>query len=133
MTTPTELIGSIPRPPKLLAALATRDGNDPALDPLDDEEIRETIAAFEATGSPVLTDGAQRKYHNFWTYAVLGMPNTAPGGFPFPISAGHIRRMLRLTAGPFCDVITTSRETAFAKIRARVEGTLMAAEILEGG
>jgi len=26
-----------------------------------------TIVQFEATGSPVITDGEQRKYHNFWT------------------------------------------------------------------
>jgi 5-methyltetrahydropteroyltriglutamate--homocysteine methyltransferase len=34
---------------------------------------------------------------------------------------------------PFCDDTTTSRETAFAKIRARVEGTALAAKILGGG
>jgi 5-methyltetrahydropteroyltriglutamate--homocysteine methyltransferase len=33
---------------------------------------------------------------------------------------------------PFCDDRSTSRETAFEKIRARVEGTRLAAEILKG-
>ena len=74
---------------------------DPALDPLYEEAIRDTIVHFEATGSPIITDGEQRKYHNFWTYCVHGMPNTAPDGFQIPFSAGHIRRMPRLTAGPF--------------------------------
>ena len=74
---------------------------DPALEPLYDEAIRDTIERFEATGSPVITDGEQRKYHNFWTYSVHGMPNTAPDGFRIPFSAGHTRRMLRLTGGPF--------------------------------
>lgn len=101
MNIPTEPIGSIPRPPRLIEALATRDGTDPALDPLYDEAIRDTIEQFEATGSPVITDGEQRKYHNFWTYCVQGLPNTAPDGFKIPFSAGHVRRMLRLTAGPF--------------------------------
>jgi 5-methyltetrahydropteroyltriglutamate--homocysteine methyltransferase len=32
---------------------------------------------------------------------------------------------------PFCDDISTTRETAFAKIRARVVGTALAAEILQ--
>jgi 5-methyltetrahydropteroyltriglutamate--homocysteine methyltransferase len=32
---------------------------------------------------------------------VQGLPNTAPDGFPIPFSAGHTRRMLRLTGGPF--------------------------------
>ena len=101
MTIPTEPIGSIPRPHELIAAVAARGGTEPALDPLYDEAIRDTIAQFEATGSPVITDGEQRKYHNFWTYSVQGMPNTAPDGFKIPFSAGHVRRMLRLTAGPF--------------------------------
>ena len=33
---------------------------------------------------------------------------------------------------PFCDDTSTTRDTAFAKIRARVEGTAIAAEILGG-
>jgi 5-methyltetrahydropteroyltriglutamate--homocysteine methyltransferase len=74
---------------------------DPALDPLYEAAIRDTIERFEATGSPVISDGEQRKYHNFWTYSVEGLPNTAPDGFQIPFSAGHTRRMLRLTGGPF--------------------------------
>ena len=101
MTIPTEPIGSIPRPLRLIEAIATGDGTDPRLDPLYDEAIRDTIERFEATGSPVITDGEQRKYHNFWTYCVHGLPNTAPDGFKIPFSAGHTRRMPRLTAGPF--------------------------------
>ena len=66
-----------------------------------DEAIRDTIERFEATGSPVITDGEQRKYHNFWTYSVHGLPNTAPDGFRIPFTAGHTRRMPRLTSGPF--------------------------------
>jgi len=99
MTISTEPIGSIPRPPRLIEAVAT--GPDPALDQLYDEAVRDTIARFEATGSPVVTDGEQRKYHNFWTYCVHGMPNTAPDGFRIPFAAGHTRRMPRLTGGPF--------------------------------
>ena len=49
----------------------------------------------------MITDGEQRKYHNFWTYCVQGLPNTAPDGFKIPFAAGHTRRMLRLTGGPF--------------------------------
>ena len=60
MRIPTEPIGSIPRPPALLAAIAGRDGIDPALDRLYDDAIRDAIARFEQTGSPVITDGTQR-------------------------------------------------------------------------
>jgi 5-methyltetrahydropteroyltriglutamate--homocysteine methyltransferase len=102
MIIPTEPIGSIPRPLRLIEAItAAGDGADSALDPLYDEAIRDTIRGLEATGSPVITDGEQRKYHNFWTYCVHGLPNTAPDGFQIPFVAGHVRRMPRLTAGPF--------------------------------
>jgi 5-methyltetrahydropteroyltriglutamate--homocysteine methyltransferase len=102
MNIPTEPIGSIPRPKTLLDAInACGDGTDPGLDGLYEEATRETIAQFEATGSPVITDGEQRKYHNFWTYSVHGLKNTSPDGFKIPFAAGHTRRMLRLTTEPF--------------------------------
>ena len=101
MTIPSEPIGSIPRPPKLIEAIATRGIDDPSLESLFEDAIRDTIERFEATGSPVITDGEQRKYHNFWTYSVHGLPNAAADGFKIPFVAGHTRRMLRLTGGPF--------------------------------
>ncbi len=101
ITIPTEPIGSIPRPLDLIEAVARGSAEDPALEMLYDAAVRDTIERFEATGSPVITDGEQRKYHNFWTYSVHGLPNTAPDGFKIPFSAGHTRRMPRLTAGPF--------------------------------
>jgi 5-methyltetrahydropteroyltriglutamate--homocysteine methyltransferase len=101
MTIPTEPIGSIPRPRWLLEAIADGDADAPSLDSLYDEAIRDTLAHFADTGSPVLTDGEQRKYHNFWTYCVHGLANTSPDGFRIPFAAGHVRRMPRLTAGPF--------------------------------
>src|SRR6478672_1793702 len=101
MIIPTEPIGSIPRSSKLLDAIKRYGNSHPSVEPLYEEAIRDTIEQFEATGSPVITDGEQRKYHNFWTYGVQGMPNTAPDGFKIPFSAGHVRRMPRLTAGPF--------------------------------
>lgn len=102
MEIPTEPIGSIPRPTGLIAAIgAAGDDAAPRLEPLYEAAIQDTIERFEATGSPVITDGEQRKYHNFWTYPVHGLPNVAPDGFRIPFAAGHVRRMHRLTAGPF--------------------------------
>jgi 5-methyltetrahydropteroyltriglutamate--homocysteine methyltransferase len=102
MSIPTEPIGSIPRPLRLIEAVnASGDHADPALEPLYLEAIRDTIQRFEATGSPVITDGEQRKYHNFLTYCVHGLANTAPDGFRIPFAAGHVRHIPRLTAGPF--------------------------------
>src|SRR5687768_6618682 len=101
MIIPTEPIGSIPRPLPLLHAVAAGEITDPCEDPLYEAAVRDTIERFEATGSSVITDGEQRKYDNFWTYSVHGLPNTAPDGFKIPFAAGHTRRMPRLTAGPF--------------------------------
>lgn len=101
MPLPTEPIGSIPRPLELIEAVAEKGSDDPSLEPLYEDAIRDTVARFEATGSPVITDGEQRKYHNFWTYCVHGLRNTAPEGFKIPFAAGHTRRMPRLTHGPF--------------------------------
>lgn len=101
ITIPTEPIGSIPRPVDLLERVAKGDSQDPELDRLYAEATRYTIERFEAAGSPVVTDGEQRRYHNFATYCVHGLLNTAPDGFKILFSDGHTRRLLRLTRGPF--------------------------------
>jgi 5-methyltetrahydropteroyltriglutamate--homocysteine methyltransferase len=102
---PTEPIGSIPRPPELIERLIRSDSADPNeepdLAPLYEDAVRDTIERFEATGSPVVTDGEQRKYNNFATYCVHGLPNTAPDGFAIAFADGHTRRLPRLTRGPF--------------------------------
>lgn len=99
----TEPIGSIPRPLALVSAAAARDRGeltDLDLEPIYTAATRDTLAAFEATGSPVVTDGEQRKYHNFATYAVHGASNLAPDGFRLQFT-GHHRTLPRLTHGPF--------------------------------
>lgn len=104
MSIPTEPIGSIPRPLALIeAARAFHAGQlaQPELDALYDEAIRDTIARFEATGSPVISDGEQRKYQGFATYSVDGLSNLAADGFRIDFASGHSRRLPRLTAGPF--------------------------------
>src|ERR1700704_541534 len=101
LTIPTEPIGSIPRPIDLIERVARGDSEDPEFAPLYEDAIRDTIELFEATGSPVVTDGEQRKHHNFATYCVHGLPNMAPDGFQIPFADGHTRRLPRLTRGPF--------------------------------
>ena len=65
-----------------------------------DQAVRETLADFEATGSPVISDGEQRKNHNFANYCVHGLPNFSPDGFRLQF-VNHYRLWPRLTAGPF--------------------------------
>jgi methionine synthase II (cobalamin-independent) len=62
--------------------------------------LQDTIARFEETGSPVITDGEQTK-PSFATYPVAGLPNLAPDGAVIPFADGHTRQLPRLTAGPF--------------------------------
>jgi 5-methyltetrahydropteroyltriglutamate--homocysteine methyltransferase len=100
---PTEPIGSIPRPVELIdAARAVAEDRMTAeeIEPLYAAAVRDTVARFEATGSPVITDGEQRKVHNFATYCVHGLPNFAPDGFKLQF-VDHYRQWPRLTSGPF--------------------------------
>ncbi len=62
--------------------------------------LRETIAAFEATGSPVITDGEQTK-SSFATYPLSGLSNLAADGVVIPFADGHTRQLPRLASGPF--------------------------------
>ena len=103
MTLPTEPIGSIPRSPELQAGMqAAADGRLDAatLDALFDEAVRDTVARFEATGSPIVTDGEQRK-PSFATYPIAGLTTLAPGGVTIPFADGHTRQLPVITAGPF--------------------------------
>jgi methionine synthase II (cobalamin-independent) len=70
ITIPTEPIGRIPRPVDLIERVKNADSEDPKLAPLYDVAVRDTIERFAGAGSPVVTDGEQRKHHNFCTYCV---------------------------------------------------------------
>ncbi len=103
MQIPTEPIGSIPRPIYLLDAM--NDAANGTISPEElqaaaDKALRETIELFEATGSPVITDGEQAK-PSFATYPLNGSTNIGPGGVTIPFADGHTRQLPQLTAGPF--------------------------------
>src|SRR5437588_6997553 len=103
MPIPTEPIGSIPSPPELVAGmqqLATGRLTRDQFARLQDAAIHDTIRRFEATESPVITDGEQAK-PSFATYPIHGLTNLAPDGVTIPFADGHTRRLPRLTAGPF--------------------------------
>jgi 5-methyltetrahydropteroyltriglutamate--homocysteine methyltransferase len=100
---PTEPIGSIPRPQALLDAMdAFADGavSPEELQRLQEDAVRDTIERFEATGSPVISDGEQGK-SSFATYPLEGLQNLAPDGAVIPFADGHTRQLPRLTEGPF--------------------------------
>jgi 5-methyltetrahydropteroyltriglutamate--homocysteine methyltransferase len=99
----SEPIGSVPRPPDLIAGLAAFDaGRLPGeqLEALYDEAVRETIERLEEAGSPVVTDGEQRK-PSFITYPIAGLETLEPAGVTIPFEDGHTRQLPLLGAGPF--------------------------------
>jgi len=103
MTIPTEPIGSIPRPPELIAATTAFQAgkaSPSALEAIYRAALTDTIARLEQTGSPVLTDGEQTK-PSFATYPLSGLTNLAPDGVVIPFADGHTRQLPRLTSGPF--------------------------------
>jgi 5-methyltetrahydropteroyltriglutamate--homocysteine methyltransferase len=103
VTIPTEPIGSIPRPPELIDAMARHAAGElgaQELAAIEDEALRDTISRFEETGSPVITDGEQTK-PSFVTYPIAGLDALAPDGVTIPFADGHTRRLPRLTEGPF--------------------------------
>jgi 5-methyltetrahydropteroyltriglutamate--homocysteine methyltransferase len=103
MMIPTEPIGSIPRPHGLIEGMQAFNAGKISraeLDNLYDVALRDTIERFEATGSPVITDGEQRK-ESFVTYPLQGLVNLAPDGIPITFADGHIRHLPRLIGGPF--------------------------------
>ena len=103
MSIPTEPIGSIPRPLALIEGIqAFKDAriSQEELDSIYSSAVRNTIQLFEATGSPVITDGEQTK-PSFATYPIHGLGNLAPDGVIIPFADGHVRQLPRLTGGPF--------------------------------
>src|SRR5579864_37452 len=103
MPIPTEPIGSIPRPLELVAAWGDRQAGRMTPEQFDrvaEAALRDTIRRFEATGSPVITDGEQTK-PSFATYPLAGFTRLAPDGVVIPFADGHKRQLPRLTVGPF--------------------------------
>jgi 5-methyltetrahydropteroyltriglutamate--homocysteine methyltransferase len=99
----TEPIGSIPRPQYLIegmTACAKNELPEDELNKLFEIALAETIRHFEATGSPVITDGEQTK-PSFATYPVHGLQTLSPDGVVIPFADGHTRQLPKLTAGPF--------------------------------
>jgi 5-methyltetrahydropteroyltriglutamate--homocysteine methyltransferase len=99
----TEPIGSIPRPAALLQALTAfqaKQINNVELQEAYANALQDTIARFEQTGSPVISDGEQTK-PSFATYPLAGLTNLAPDGVTISFADGHTRQLPRLTAAPF--------------------------------
>lgn len=103
MTIPTEPVGSVPRAPELQAAMsAFAEGSlsAEAMEDAFDAAVSNTVARFEATGSPIVTDGEQTK-SSFATYPLEGLTSLSPEGVVIPFDDGHERQLPVITEGPF--------------------------------
>jgi 5-methyltetrahydropteroyltriglutamate--homocysteine methyltransferase len=101
-----------------MKASARGELSAPALKALFDEAVRDTIREFEATGSPVITDGEQRK-PSFATYPIQGLTTLQADGVTIPFKDGHTRQLPLLSAGPFRYQTYASDYLAGAKIYAQ--------------
>ena len=103
MSIPTEPIGSVPRPPELIEGIhgaAEGQVSGDELEALFEQALEQTIREFEATGSPVITDGEQLK-PSFVTYPIHGLATLSANGVVIPFADGHTRQLPALTEGPF--------------------------------
>lgn len=103
MAIPTEPVGSVPRSPQLQAAMAAHAEGELADDALEvafDEAVADTVARFEATGSPIISDGEQTK-SSFATYPLEGLASLSPDGVVIAFDDGHDRQLPIITEGPF--------------------------------
>src|SRR6266498_5057534 len=122
MTLPTEPIGSMPRTAALIEGVQAAAAGQIAAEKLEalfDDAVRDTIRRFEETGSPVITDGEQRK-PSFATYPVHGAKNLASGGVTIPFKDGHVRQLPVLSGGPFRYITYASSYLDAAKKHAHV-------------
>src|SRR6202034_988395 len=111
MPTPTEPVGSLPRPMKLQQAFADYDAGKikhAELEREQDAACLDSIRRSEATGEPIVSDGEQRM-SSFATYPLsdtlagtgLAENLAADGPCIAVFTDGHHRQLPRLTGGPF--------------------------------
>lgn len=141
MTIPTEPIGSIPRPSRLLDAMAAHAAGSLSAADLasrQDEAVYLQLAS-EADPDRVLAIIAKQLRPGVRVFVGVTDPISADLETPQQVrdrvlrAADHIPPDQLGTCddcgfAPFADDTTTSRELAFAKIGARVAGTALAAQ-----
>lgn len=113
---PTEPVGSIPRPSRLQRAVldAAAGLTDPeAVRSEEDRAVRDTLMRMEETGSPVLSDGEQRR-QSFATYP-FGGEQMGEGQVFAVFADGHHRVLPTLTEAPFRFRSWAAEDTASAR------------------
>ncbi|CAF0872831.1 unnamed protein product [Adineta steineri] len=104
---PSELIGSVPRPDELIAALRSYRYGRMGRERLNDfytRAVQTTIEELEATGSKIITDGEQTK-PSFLIYPIFDLVDESysfsSDCFSLKFADGHQRALPRLVKAPF--------------------------------
>ena len=101
-TLPTEQVGSLPRPAALQAAVLDLEIGVLARDEfarIQDAAVRDTLDRLIATGSPIVSDGEQRR-QSFASYP-LGADDLDEGPVFAVFADGHHRVVPSISAPPF--------------------------------
>ena len=101
---PTEAVGSLPRPASLQRAVLDAEAGLVDAETLQGEQdraVRDTLARFAETGSPLVSDGEQRR-QSFASYPLGTSFDDVGEGPVFAVFAdGHHRVIPSLARGPF--------------------------------
>jgi len=119
---PTEPLGSIPRSAERIEAIRAFDAGKIEREKMD--ATQEALRRCQETGSPVISDGEQSPVFYRKKCETVYLRQRAT--FRFLSSV----RLMICGFSPFCDDLSTTRDTAFEKIRARVEGAAFASILL---
>ena len=113
---PTEQVGSLPRPASLQRAVLDAEiGAIPASELAAEQEraVRDTLDRLRATGSPIVSDGEQRR-QSFASYPISG--GQVEAGPVFAVFAdGHHRVIPSLAAAPFRFLAWAADDVAAAR------------------
>ena len=138
---PTEQVGSLPRPARLQRAVLDAEIGAISADELASEQkfaVRDTIERLAATGSPIVSDGEQRR-HSFASYPLAS--DSIEEGPVFAVFAdGHHRVVPRLASAPFRfqawaadDVIGARKHTELPLKQAVISPSMLSLMMPEGG
>lgn len=114
---PTEPVGSLPRPARLQRAVLDAEtglASQAQLRAEQDLAVRDTLDRLAATGSPIISDGEQRR-HSFASYP-LGTDEVEEGPVFAVFADGHHRVIPSLASAPFAfrawaaDDVSAARE-----------------------
>ncbi|MBK0420894.1 hypothetical protein JD292_02210 [Leucobacter sp. CSA2] len=138
---PTEQVGSIPRPARLQRAVLDAEIGQVTPEELAAEQERavaDTIAALVATGSPIVSDGEQRR-QSFASYP-LGTDEVEAGPVFAVFADGHHRVVPSLARGPFAfrawaaeDVAASRSHTDLPVKQAVISPSMLSLVVPESG